>query len=258
MRPLLLALFSIALSAAPLSAATFTVTTSGVSGPGTLEQAILDANATPGRDQIVFTVADVGTDTTLPAITDPVDIDGSVGSGLARVGPFATCDGCTLFRFSAGSSGSTIRDLLLIEFSNHQIIVDAGVTGIAVTNIVFTARIRISGNDAILQSLTSRGPAYLDMFGTGNQVVGSSLTNTAILAFGSNTIIRDNTISGQTGNAAILVLAPAGVDITGNTIVAALLPIDLGANGRTANDPAPDADTGANAQQNFPVLTAAY
>lgn len=44
------------LAAAPLFAATFTVTSSSETGPGTLTQAILDANATPGRDQIRFAV----------------------------------------------------------------------------------------------------------------------------------------------------------------------------------------------------------
>ena len=37
-----------------LSAATFTVTSTANSGPGTLRQAILDANASPGTDTINF------------------------------------------------------------------------------------------------------------------------------------------------------------------------------------------------------------
>ena len=38
-------------------AATFTVTTTADSGPGSLRQAILDANASPGADTIVFNIA---------------------------------------------------------------------------------------------------------------------------------------------------------------------------------------------------------
>jgi hypothetical protein len=48
--------------ATPLFAATFTVTDSGPVGPGTLRQAILDANANPGRDEIVFAVTGVTTE----------------------------------------------------------------------------------------------------------------------------------------------------------------------------------------------------
>jgi len=38
------------------TATTFTVTKTGDAGPGTLRQAILDANANPGADEIVFAV----------------------------------------------------------------------------------------------------------------------------------------------------------------------------------------------------------
>ena len=58
---------------APVSfAATFTVSSSADSGAGTLRQAILDANANPGADQIVFTIGSVNVTSTLPAIVDPV------------------------------------------------------------------------------------------------------------------------------------------------------------------------------------------
>jgi hypothetical protein len=66
--------------------ATFTVVNVDASGPGSLQQALLDANANPGPDAIVFaipeelcsaegvcTIDQGGTD--LPAITDGVDID---------------------------------------------------------------------------------------------------------------------------------------------------------------------------------------
>ena len=38
----------------PAEAATFTVTNTNDSGPGSLRQAVLDANANPGADEVVF------------------------------------------------------------------------------------------------------------------------------------------------------------------------------------------------------------
>src|SRR5438105_15776751 len=64
-----------------IQAATFTVTTKADSGAGSLRQAILDANGAAGADTITFNIAGSGvqamsTLTALPAITQPVIIDG--------------------------------------------------------------------------------------------------------------------------------------------------------------------------------------
>ncbi len=76
-----------------LSAATFTVTTTSDNGAGSLRQAILDANASVGeRDTIVFNVPGEGVSgvqviraVDLPAITDPVILDGTTQPGYAGV-----------------------------------------------------------------------------------------------------------------------------------------------------------------------------
>ena len=85
--------------------ATFLVTTSADDGPGSLRQAILDANATPGRDFISAYGRSVQPRSALPAITDPVDLigpaidgtDAGPGTGglvlaAGRTGP--GCDWC--------------------------------------------------------------------------------------------------------------------------------------------------------------------
>ena len=62
--------------------ATFSVTNTNDSGPGSLRQAILDANAAPGADTIVFSVGPAGSSvliqpsTLLPPISETVTIDG--------------------------------------------------------------------------------------------------------------------------------------------------------------------------------------
>ena len=61
--------------------ATFTVTNNYYTGAGSLTEAILNANATPGLDQIRFAVEFVQVDGAFPNITDPVDIDAGVTGG---------------------------------------------------------------------------------------------------------------------------------------------------------------------------------
>lgn len=70
------------------AAATYTVTSTNDSGPGSLRQAILDANASPGADLIHFAISGSGVQTIspqspLPNITEAVTIDGYTQPGAA-------------------------------------------------------------------------------------------------------------------------------------------------------------------------------
>ena len=59
-------------------AASFTVSNTNDSGPGSLRQAILDANATAGADVITFSISGTITlGSTLPTINDDLTIDGT-------------------------------------------------------------------------------------------------------------------------------------------------------------------------------------
>lgn len=74
---------------AAANAARFTVTTAAAGGPGSLRQAILDANASPGADVIEFNLPGSGAQTilvgaALPAITDPLTIDGTTQPGYTN------------------------------------------------------------------------------------------------------------------------------------------------------------------------------
>ena len=92
-----LALFlSFMVSALLCFSATFTVSNTNDSGPGSLRQAILDANSTPGADDIVFAIPGTGALTIaplipLPSIDEAVLIDGYsqtgsvIGTMAARV-----------------------------------------------------------------------------------------------------------------------------------------------------------------------------
>jgi hypothetical protein len=70
------------------SATTYTVTSTADSGPGSLRQAITDANTNPGADTIAFGIVGSGVHTiqplsALPAITGSVTIDGYTQPGAS-------------------------------------------------------------------------------------------------------------------------------------------------------------------------------
>src|SRR3954468_9832939 len=75
----------------PLNAlpAVYTVLTLDDSGPGSLRQAILDANNSPGLDSIQFNIAPGGPQTlflppTLPVVTDPLLLDATTQPGYSN------------------------------------------------------------------------------------------------------------------------------------------------------------------------------
>lgn len=122
--------FAYATHAAP--AATFVVTNTNDTGPGSLRQAMLDANANPGLDSINFNIAGpsrlIQPLLSLPDITDPVLIDGSTQPGFAGT-PIVELNGSksaerALF---VNAPGSTIRGLVINGFSFGGIII--GVNG---------------------------------------------------------------------------------------------------------------------------------
>ncbi|HYO75753.1 MAG TPA: Calx-beta domain-containing protein [Thermoanaerobaculia bacterium] len=235
-------LFVLCFLVAPsLLAATFTVTSGATTGPGSLEQAILDANATPGRDQIVFAVSPVATNATLPPITDPVDIDGSVGTGRATVSTTSLCDSCIQFAFNEGSDGSTIRDLRLIGPAAALIHVDTGVSDVAIAGIVFTGVIRTNGDRTLIggpsaeDEVRRSGAGALEInLGTGTRVQGVTTTNIRIVIATDvqiGTAARGNTFNALTSfNSPGLVIENNTAQSIDITQVSALSPPIVEAN----------------------------
>jgi hypothetical protein len=111
---------------APL--ATVLVTNTNNSGAGSLRQAILDANASPGLDMIAFNIPGAGVRTitptsALPMITDPVIIDGTTQPGFSDT-PLIELDGTR----AGPANGLTIiagrnivRGLLIHRFNGNGI-----------------------------------------------------------------------------------------------------------------------------------------
>jgi hypothetical protein len=97
-----------------LGAATFAVTTTAASGPGSLTQAILDANATAGINTIAFNIPGTGVQTitgSLPTITGSVIIDGYSQPGASPNTAAVGNNAVLLIELSGGS-------LILLRGSN--------------------------------------------------------------------------------------------------------------------------------------------
>ncbi|NKI36514.1 IPTL-CTERM sorting domain-containing protein [Wenzhouxiangella sp. XN79A] len=93
--------------------ATFTVTDAGDSGPGTLRQAVVDANNTPGADIIEFDAGLSGSTITLSygelTITDDVSIEGPGAADLTIDGN----DNSQIFVITSQAATVSISDLTL-------------------------------------------------------------------------------------------------------------------------------------------------
>lgn len=102
----------------------FVVTNTNNSGPGSLRDAIINANATAGTDTISFNIPGPGVKVisllnTLPDIIDPVVIDATTQPGYAG-SPLIEIDGSGLVSSSSGivvtAGGSTIRGFAIGNF----------------------------------------------------------------------------------------------------------------------------------------------
>ncbi len=168
--------------------ATFTVTNVQDAGAGSLRQAVADANAANGADDIVFNVPLPGAGIVLGSqlvIDDDVTID---GTNLAPAGGTMLIDGNNATRIfhldsSAGGVDVTIRNLNMVDGR-----ADAGATpgpglGGAIYNELANldmVNVTVSGNVA-----SDRGGAIYNQQGSVNIVTASFLNNIATNAGGA-------------------------------------------------------------------------
>lgn len=219
--------------APPASAAptTYTVNTAGNASPGApngvcdvdvaaglqcnLRDAINESNANPGHDTIAFAMASpyqiTLTAVGVPAINDPVTIDGTTQPGFnPAAGVMVRIDGNNLnikgFSVSGGGSGSVIKGLQLTRFTSAIYLTGNNVT--------------VSGNYLGLLStgtsttLANENGVYIDG-GNGNTVGGTTMSERNVVGFGTTSGIW---IGGTDGSG-----APTAGNADGNKVLGNLI-----------------------------------
>ncbi len=262
----------------------------------TLRAAIEQANATPGADVINFNIPDdfgAGVKTInvgstgnggLTPITDQVTINGYSQPGASpntvargtnanllielNGADAGSGDGLSI---DAGGSGSLIKGLVINRFSNQGI--DVSSPSDAQTNVKIEGNF-VGTDPTGMAALPNRGdgiemdasnsvvggstPAKRNLI-SGNDVDGLSVSVAKDVRVEGNLVGTKADGVGALGNGfnGVDVCCSVGASILRNSIYSNdQLGIDLGVDGRTPNDLG-DADTGANALQNFPVLSSA-
>ncbi len=195
--------------------ATYTVTNTNDSGAGSLRQAILDANANAGADDIVFNISGTGVHTitlatVLPTITEQVTINAATESDFAGTPLVVITDGAGSladgFVLGSGSDGSTIRGFVIQGFNNGIAASNSG-SHIIVGNYIGTST---TGNAAATNTVTHG----LELWNSSNNTIGGT------------TALDRNVISGTSNIGININGTSTGNQIRGNYI-------GVGADGST-------------------------
>jgi hypothetical protein len=198
--------------AAPLAGATFTVTNTDDSGPGSLRQAILDANANAGLDTIAFNVPGAGVHTIAPV------------TNFANILEAVVIDGYTQPGTSVNTDPAGTNAVLLIELDGSAMA--AGGIGFNITGAgASTVRGLVMNRWGTLAIQTAGAPVgavitgnFLGTDPSGTQALGNA---TAISPTSSGTTIGGPTPADRnliSGNSFGVYVQEHGTVIRGNLI----------------------------------------
>jgi len=219
--------FIIGLLSTPFSlsvAAIYQVTTATFAGVGSINQAVIDANANPGKDTIYFSIPGAGPHTILLGsellFLQDIHIDGRTQTGFNPLLPVPVIElrnspAMGIFINSGGAAtGSEIIGLAVNNCAAAGILLNAP------NNKVFGCYIGLGLNGNSDQGNNAAGIEITPVSSTGNII-------------GGTTLIDKNVISGNNGHGIIMSLS-SGNYIIGNIIGANVLgttAIPNGANG---------------------------
>lgn len=209
-----------------VSAQSFVVTNADDHGPGSLREALINANARAGTDPIIFNIPGLGVKvisllTPLPEITDPVVIGADAQPGYA---------GAPLIELDGASAGSGANGLVIT--AGRTIVRGLAIGGFQAAGIVVR-----SGDGTGIQG------NYIGVDATGALArpnnVGIQLSNSRNNLIGGTVAAARNVVSGNLSN---------GVEVGGNDNLVQGNFIGTNASGTAAigNGASGIADSGAN------------
>lgn len=236
-------ILTVALAVVPAHGATFVVMTTADSGPGSLRQAILDANASGGTDTIAFNIPGSGPQTirpisALPVIGDPVILDGYTQPGASpntnppELGSNAVLmielDGTSAgsaFGLTISAGSTTVRGLAINRFVNDGIrlfanggnVIEGNFLGTDPTGTVALGNgwgIVITGGDANTIGGTSPGTRNLI---SGNSTAGIFISGATANLIQGNLIGTDITGTADLGNSFSGIVLQSAPNIVGGT-----------------------------------------
>lgn len=176
--------------------ATLVVTNTNDSGPGSLRQAILDANATPGTDTITFNIPGSGVQTILPltglpGLADSVVIDATTQPGWSGA-PIIELDGSSAGNnpaFLITANNCVVRGFVINRFNNHGIYIGGtnntitgnyigtNAAGTAALPVLFSG-IFVDGNNNTIGGTSAADRNVIS--GNGNQGIATRRSGTII------------------------------------------------------------------------------
>ncbi len=205
-------------------AATLTVSNTNASGAGSLQQAIIAANATNGLDTIVFQIPGTGVRTispasALPTVTDPVVIDGTTqfnyaGAPLIELNGANAGTGSDGLRLTAGNS--TIRGLIINRFYGAGISIQApGGSNSIQGNYIgtdSTGTVNLGNGQA-----ATRMGGLLIQGSSGNVIGGTNPANRNVISCNGGSGIYLQNCNGSTIQGNLIGTSVSGTAALGNT-----------------------------------------
>lgn len=217
------------------SPATFTVNNSNDSGLGSLRQALLDANANPGTDTIIFDIAPGGVRTitlsnSLPRITDPVIIDATTQSGYTGNPIIELTSSGSSAGFIIDAGNTTIRGFVINRIGNDGIAmyINGGnriENNFIGTDISGTAARANSGAGILVASSSNNiiGGTSVNTRNliSGNSSTGINIRNSGLERASSNNVVQGNYIGTNITGTAAIPNGGEGIDVSGFVVAAA-------------------------------------
>lgn len=201
----------------------FVVTNANNHGTGSLRQAMLDANATPGLDTITFNIPGGGIQTinlltVLPTITDPVVIDattqpGYAGSPLIELSGSQAGNQAAGFQVTAGNS--TIRGFAIGGFTSAGIVINTNGGNTIQANYIgldATGAVARQNQNGILVGTTTSNNLIGGTTASARNVISGS-TFAGLTLGGANNTVQGNFIGTNASGTAAIPNGIRGIDV---------------------------------------------